>query len=174
MREGFAQLSALGRDDTPITDEITPGTPYVIPVLVLKASDIRTCRRRCDYKAALLVGVEAVGPKGSLVHPRPRRPGSKLLSFEPSLWEARCPDWGRVQPRLERRPPSSSISGPTSPRHARTPPAGHGAQRRAAGARRGDPEVEAGDRRSIPIWRTNPRRDVATVGTWGQPRQSGC
>jgi hypothetical protein len=47
-----------------------------------------------DYKAALLVQVEAVGPNGSLIHPRPRRPGSKLLSFEPSLWAASCPNCG--------------------------------------------------------------------------------
>jgi hypothetical protein len=47
-----------------------------------------------DYKAALLVREEAIGSNGSLVHPRPRRPGSTLLSFEPSIWAAHCPNCG--------------------------------------------------------------------------------
>ena len=47
-----------------------------------------------DYKAVILVQVEEVHPNGSLVHPRARRPGSPLKTFEPSLWEARCPNCG--------------------------------------------------------------------------------
>jgi hypothetical protein len=45
-----------------------------------------------DFKAAVLVQTEEVFANGGLVHPRPRRPGSQLKTFEPSLWEARCPD----------------------------------------------------------------------------------
>lgn len=47
-----------------------------------------------DYRGAILVQVEEVHPSGSLVHPRPRRPGSPLRSFAPRLWEARCPACG--------------------------------------------------------------------------------
>jgi hypothetical protein len=47
---------------------------------------------RDDLKAAVLVRTEVVYANGGLVHPRPRRPGSRLKTFEPSLWEARCPD----------------------------------------------------------------------------------
>jgi hypothetical protein len=43
-------------------------------------------------KVAVLVETEEVHPSGTLVHPRPRRPGSPLKTFEPSLCEARCPE----------------------------------------------------------------------------------
>jgi hypothetical protein len=53
-----------------------------------------------DYKAAILVRVEAINASGSLVHPKPRRQGSTLQTFEPSLWVARCPDCGFLVARV--------------------------------------------------------------------------
>jgi hypothetical protein len=47
-----------------------------------------------EYKAAVLVQVEEVHSNGSLIHPQPRRRGSTLKTFEPSMWNARCPDCG--------------------------------------------------------------------------------
>jgi hypothetical protein len=49
-----------------------------------------------EHRAAILVQLEEVHPSGTLVHPRPRRPGSQLKTFEPSLWEASCPDCGTL------------------------------------------------------------------------------